>query len=214
MGTAPIQIKGDRHRMTDDERRAHSQQANYARAARLILAALGLEPGQLMTFPARDGRSVVPLCGCGWSRWPPNGGDLMDADSALDTSAGPNRCWPWLGSATAWVWFDGRQRRVHRVVYQLGTGEQLGALVVTAECGNPKCVNPRHLTAATKKQIQSRRDRANRNNRNSGVRNVYRDNKRWRAQITERGIAMHIGTFDSVAEADAAARKVRARISA
>jgi hypothetical protein len=26
--------------MTDDERRAHSQQANYARAARLILAAL------------------------------------------------------------------------------------------------------------------------------------------------------------------------------
>jgi hypothetical protein len=90
----------------------------------------------------------------------------------------------------------------------------LGALVVTATCGNPLCVNPRHLTVATKQQIQSRRDRANRNNRNSGVRNVYRDKKRWRAQITENGIAVHIGTFDSVAEADAAVRKVRARISA
>jgi triphosphoribosyl-dephospho-CoA synthetase len=74
-------------------------------------------------------------------------------------------------------------------------------------------VNPHHLTAATKQQIQSRGDRANRNNRNSGVRNVYRDKKRWRAQITERGIAVHIGTFDSVGEADAAVRKVLARIS-
>jgi triphosphoribosyl-dephospho-CoA synthetase len=69
-------------------------------------------------------------------------------------------------------------------------------------------VNPRHLTAATKQQIQSRGDRAN-----SGVRNVYRDKKRWRAQITERGIAVHIGTFDSVGEADAAVRKFLARIS-
>ena len=93
-------------------------------------------------------------------------------------------------------------RRVHRIAYELGT------LVVTATCGNPLCVNPRHLTAATKQQIQSRGDCANRNNRNSGVRNVYRDKKRWRAQITERGIAVHIGTFDSVAEADAAVRKV------
>jgi hypothetical protein len=67
---------------------------------------------------------------------------------------------------------------------------------------------------ATKKQVQNRRDRPNRNNRNSGVRNVYRDRDRWRAQITADGVAIHIGTFHCIEDADAAARKARACIAA
>ena len=66
----------------------------------------------------------------------------------------------------------------------------------------------------TKKQVQHRRDRANRNNRNSDVRNVYSDRERWRAQLIDGGKAVGIGTFDTVAQADAAVRKVRAHISA
>jgi len=70
--------------------------------------------------------------------------------------------------------------------------------------------------AATKAQVQYRRDRANRNNRNSGVRGVYRDRwqRRWRAQVTNDGTAVTLGVFDTISEADAAARKTRARISA
>ncbi len=130
--------------------------------------------------------------------------------SKVDTSAGVDGCWPWLGSATASVWFDGRRRRVHRLVYELTTGELLGSRVVVARCRDPLCVNPRHLAAATKGQVQNRRARANRNNRNSLVRNVYRDRDRWRAAITEDGIAVHVGTFDSVEEAAVAVRKARA----
>jgi len=55
-------------------------------------------------------------------------------------------------------------------------------------------------------------DRPNRNNRNSGVRNVYRD--RWRAQITADGVAIHIGRFHCIEDADAAVRKARACIAA
>jgi hypothetical protein len=132
--------------------------------------------------------------------------------SKVDTSAGVDGCWPWLGSATASVWFDGRRRRAHRIAYEQSTGEQLGSRVVVARCRDPLCVNPGHLAAATKGQVQNRRDRANRNNRNSGVRNVYRDKKRWSAAVWVDGKSIRVGTFDTVAEADAAVRKARARI--
>jgi hypothetical protein len=99
-------------------------------------------------------------------------------------------------------------------VYEQATGEQLGARVVTARCRNTLCINPKHLLAVTQGRCAERRDRANQNNRSSGTKNVYRDRNRWRAQITENGIAIHIGAFGSVAEADAAVRKARARISA
>jgi hypothetical protein len=92
----------------------------------------------------------------------------------------------------------------------LPMNKQLGELVVVAKCRNSLCLNPSHLTAATKKQVQNRRDRPNRNNRNSGVRNVYRDRDRWRAQITADGVAIHIGTFHCIEDADAAVRKARA----
>jgi HNH endonuclease len=132
----------------------------------------------------------------------------------VDQSAGPHGCWLWMGCATATVWVDGRRRRAHRIAYEQATGEQLGDLVVVAKCRNSLCLNLSHLTAATKKQVQNRRDRPNRNNRNSGVRNVYRDRDRWRAQITADGVAIHIGTFHCIEDADAAVRKARACIAA
>ena len=38
--------------------------------------------------------------------------------------AGPLGCWEYQGARTASVRFDGRRRRIHRVVYELATGEQ------------------------------------------------------------------------------------------
>lgn len=120
----------------------------------------------------------------------------------------------YLLSIPATVWVDGRRRRAHRIAYEQATGEQLGDLVVVAKCRNSLCLNLSYLTAATKKQVQNRRDRPNRNNRNSGVRNVYRDRDRWRAQITADGVAIHIGTFHCIEDADAAVRTARACIAA
>ena len=41
-----------------------------------------------------------------------------------------------------------------------------------------------------------------------------RDGRRWRVVIGHEGKSIYIGTFDTVAAADAAVRKARARISA
>jgi hypothetical protein len=78
----------------------------------------------------------------------------------------------------------------------------------------PALRQPRSPNGRDQGQVQHRRDRPNRNNRHSGVRNVYRDKKRWRAQFSRNGIQVHLGAFDSVAEAEAAVRKARARIAA
>jgi hypothetical protein len=109
----------------------------------------------------------------------------------VDKSAGPHGCWLWMGCATATVWVDGRRRRAHRIAYEQATGEQLGDLAVVAKCRNSLCLNPSHLTAATKKQVQNLGTVLIETIENSGG-NVYRDRDRWRAQITADGVAIHM----------------------
>ena len=104
---------------------------------------------------------------------------------------------------------------MRRVVYELACGEELGKLVVTARCRNPLCVNLSHLIAVRNGSAQVRRDRPNRNNKTSLVRGVSRDRcGRWRAYLSRGTKQVNLGSFDSIAEAEQAVRKARARIAA
>lgn len=76
----------------------------------------------------------------------------------VDSSAGPDECWPWTGARQASGY--GRLRRgplgdrhsliAHRVAYELthGDGSAEGLLVLHA-CDRPWCCNPAHLMAGT-----------------------------------------------------------------
>jgi hypothetical protein len=68
----------------------------------------------------------------------------------IDTSGGPDACWPWLGAGdkdgygqTRW---NMATRRVARIVWEHAHGEPLPeGLYACHTCDNPPCCNPAHL---------------------------------------------------------------------
>lgn len=80
----------------------------------------------------------------------------------VDTSAGPDECWPWIGYLAPngygrfTVATDQRARKAHRVAYELAVGPIPDGLLVRHSCDNPPCCNPTHLSVGT--QVDNMRD--------------------------------------------------------
>lgn len=76
-----------------------------------------------------------------------------------DRSAGPDSCWPWLGTRCreyGSMTVEGRSHPAHRVVLHVETGITLAtALVARHSCDNPICCNPDHLEWGTIAENQS-----------------------------------------------------------
>lgn len=130
--------------------------------------------------------------------------------SKVDKSAGDG-CWPWTASRDrngyGQFGLGGKMRRAHRVAYELATGRPIPAgMQVDHRCRNRPCVRPDHLRLATNKQNQENHRGAQRNS-SSGVRGVHwaKRDQRWQGQVKHHGKRIHVGLFDSLAEAEAAA---------
>ena len=85
----------------------------------------------------------------------------------VDSSAGPDACWPWIGSrhptngyARVSQWGSEGSVLVHRIAYELATGYAVtvrttkgtlgpGSQVIAHHCDEPSCCNPRHLFMTT-----------------------------------------------------------------
>lgn len=127
-----------------------------------------------------------------------------------------------------WLWTAGTVRRgygffrvsrtqsmhAHRWAYQDAFGSLPSSIRVDHKfhC-NPLCVNPSHLRAITHKQNLENRRGAQSDSR-SGVRGVYwhKGAKRWYAQVRHFQKKIHVGSFVTLAEAEAAVIAKRAEL--
>jgi hypothetical protein len=127
----------------------------------------------------------------------------------VDKSGGPESCWLWTAhvSQSGYGRFriNGETRDVHRLLYEWEFGDNPPQ--VDHRCRNRSCCNPGHLRPATSKQNNENRS-IQRNNK-TGVRGVFMDHGRFRAQVRHNGGRIHVGMFSTIEEADAAARAKR-----
>lgn len=94
----------------------------------------------------------------------------------VDTSAGPDGCWPWTGTLIADGYgrfkLDGRFHLAHRLALGLSLGRELLWTDAIREeachhCDNPPCVNPAHLYVGDR--MTNRRDAVNRGRARSSL---------------------------------------------
>ncbi len=99
---------------------------------------------------------------------------LIDFWSYVDSSAGPDSCWPWIGSfgprGCGHFYCDGGQWRAPRLACKLTHNKNPGRWKIRHTCDNPPCCNPRHLRRGTQRQNVLDAVTRGRWNRPSGIR--------------------------------------------
>jgi len=96
-----------------------------------------------------------------------------------------NGCWVWTGARATdgygVVTYNMRDNvKLHRIVYELTTGEDITGKVVRHTCDNPLCINPDHLLVGTHTDNMKDRDSRERHGKSKlthdqvrGIRKLY-----------------------------------------
>lgn len=122
-------------------------------------------------------------------------------------------CWEWTAGRVngyGTYWANGKSHKAHRVSYEMCVGPIPKGLVIDHICHNTACVRPEHLRLATNKQNVENQLGAQ-SHSTSGVRGVtwHKRDKKWQATVIHNWKRIHVGYFDSLAEAGAAAAAKR-----
>lgn len=70
--------------------------------------------------------------------------------------------WPWTSDDYGQLAHEGRKQEAHRFAWELACGDVPDDLEIHHTCENPRCVNPAHLAAVTRREhmtIDGRLDR-------------------------------------------------------
>lgn len=132
-----------------------------------------------------------------------------------------NGCWIFTGGQRAGgygqIRLGGRNAGVgtaHRVAYEHLVGPIPDGMFLDHRCRVRTCCNPDHLRIVSPLQNMEHRAGANSNNQSGGARGVsFYPTKKvrpWHARIHRRGKTIHVGYYDTLEEADLAARRARA----
>lgn len=91
--------------------------------------------------------------------------DIQRFWSKVDKSS-PTGCWEWTGLTHPFGYgrfgYEKKKELAHRVSYNLHNPPLLKGQCVLHQCDNPKCVNPAHLKAGSRKDNAQERDVRNR----------------------------------------------------
>lgn len=131
------------------------------------------------------------------------------AEALMMHSIERGACRIWTGADTGNGYgvmsISGKTVLAHRMAFELAHGSIMDGLVIDHICHIRACINPDHLRAVTQKQNLENNGVPNRRNK-SGVRGVFWSStaNKWAAQVCHNYKKMHVGLFDSVAEAESA----------
>lgn len=175
-----------------------------------------------MSRPCAIEGCVRPYFGRGWcnmhyARWRRHGGPSIKLTGhglpleqrILRFFTPSERCWLWTGNLAdgyGQIRANGSMRYAHVVMYELEVGLVPAGRMLDHQCHVRHCVRPDHLRVVTNKQNLENLVGANRNNRTSGVRGVtwHRASGKWVAQIGHNYQRFHIGSYETIADAEAA----------
>lgn len=99
----------------------------------------------------------------------------------------------------------GKGVTTHRFAWEQEYGPIPADRVLDHTCFNKACADTRHLRLATRSQNGTHLQGARRDNRSSGVRNVYPNGGGWVVRMQVDGRLHNYGTYPTIAEAEAVA---------
>lgn len=125
-------------------------------------------------------------------------------------------CWLWRSGviSTGYGLFfvhKGNRQLAHRYSFELANGTIPDGMVIDHICHTERCVNPKHLRAASQKQNCENKAGPNCNNRSSGIRGVTWDKSRnlWSTMVMHNGKNHSAGRFEDLDAASSAVVKLR-----
>lgn len=102
-----------------------------------------------------------------------------------------SECWEWRGQISyngeSLFWYKGKTLRAHRISYEIYISKIPVGLCVLHKCNNQRCVNPKHLFLATRKNIAQDVVKKGRHCGFSGSKHQI-GSKHPRAKITENDV--------------------------
>lgn len=106
----------------------------------------------------------------------------------------------------------GNYERAHRYAWSRVNGAIPPGMQVDHTCWNKACVAIDHLRLATPSENVRNLDGPQRNNLSTGLRNVYRNGKKYQVAITKDRTRYYLGTFETAERAAEVAERERARL--